>query len=359
MSEPTTSPFPDRPTPISQKAFAESYGGTLICCFFAILFYGVSLLQTYMYFLKYPKDTTWMKLLVLIVTVLGTAQIILVCATIYRYLIVSYTDPSVLAGGTPVIFTGVILGYLVCIMVQTFFARMIYHLMKGMKRYLLITGFVLFILSEFAFGMCWVVKEFQSTTLAELAPWAPKLLVPLRILRMVSDGATTLSLCLILFDAKIQFKPSMKLVRTIIIYSINRFVLTTIVGSVQTILILINPHSISVLSIEFISLHLYINSLLAALNSRNRVRGSGRPSSSYISSEEIRPTPTSVNLPGMSSPISPADTNSPQTPKSPHSLPSPISRSADEYPSLRQTLRKGLKINVETESYVMKDIETP
>ncbi|KAK7458772.1 hypothetical protein VKT23_009776 [Stygiomarasmius scandens] len=340
------SSLPSRPTPISQKAFAESYGGTLICGFFAILFYGISLLQTYLYYLKYTRDMIWMKLLVLLITVLGTAQIGLICASIYRYVIVSYDNPEILAGGLTTIFVGVILGYIICVMVQIFFTKMIYHLLTGVKRYILITGFAIFIISEFAFGICWVVKEFQSATLAELVPWVLKLLVPLRILRMVSDGATTFTLCSILCDARVRFKPSMKLLRTIIIYAINRFALTTIVGSIQTIIMLVNPHSISALSIEFIAVHLYINSFLAALNARNRIRGN-RVASTYISSSEMnhQPASTNVNLPGIPSPISPAQSNSPQTPIS--------------HDNLDGAGRQRLKINVETESYVLRDIESP
>ncbi|THU97153.1 hypothetical protein K435DRAFT_778185 [Dendrothele bispora CBS 962.96] len=367
------SSLPDRPTPISQSAFAKSYGGTLICGFFAILFYGVSLLQTYMYYLKYTRDTIWMKLLVLFITILGTVQIGLICTTIYTYLVISYTNPSILAGGLWSVYIGVILGYIVCVIIQTFFAKMIYHLTSGVKRYLLVTGFAVFIISEFAFGICWVVMEFKSATLAQLVPWVSKLLVPLRILRMVSDGTTTLSLCLILFDANVQFKPSVKLIRTIIIYAINRFILTTIVGCVQTILMLVDPHSISALSIEFIAVHLYINSFLAALNARNRIRGANhRVSSSYISSSDLHnhnhnnlhprsPTNVNISLPGINtgpiSPASPVQSNfSPQTPTTPHGLLDGIPSSGIAKTS---TMRRGLKIHVDTESFVMRDLESP
>ncbi|THU88887.1 hypothetical protein K435DRAFT_803159 [Dendrothele bispora CBS 962.96] len=78
------SALPDRPTPVSQGTFATFYGGILICGFIAIFLYGISVLQMYMYFLNYQKDTRWIKLLVLLIG---------------PDFIISYTDLSVLDSG--------------------------------------------------------------------------------------------------------------------------------------------------------------------------------------------------------------------------------------------------------------------
>ncbi|KAK7464980.1 hypothetical protein VKT23_006188 [Stygiomarasmius scandens] len=74
---------------------------------------------------------------------------------------------------------------------------------------------------------------------------------------------------------------------------------------------IVNPHNQAILAVDFISAHLYINSFLAALNARDRVRAigmgtafvdvssSGGPSSGY-SSNAARSRTTNVNLPGVS-----------------------------------------------------------
>ncbi|THV00915.1 hypothetical protein K435DRAFT_837045 [Dendrothele bispora CBS 962.96] len=305
------SPFPDRPTPISQKEYAASFGnnvfgfpkvqmandvymllcdlgGTLICGLIAMLLYGISILQTYMYFLNYPRDAKWMKILFHLM--LSKVTVIATLTTVQTTF-----HLSVLGLGWWGIYVGALLNYIIIILVQTFFAKMIYHLTAGVKRYFLMVGFATFILSGFSnvffnsiyarllranFHAFSTRDLFQSATIEDFIPWIPKLLVPLRMLRMISDATTTLSLCLILFDANVQFKPSIKLVRTIIIYAINRLALTTIVGTVQTIMMIVNPHDISSLSIDYIAAHLYINSFLASLNARNSLRG-GNPVLSY------------------------------------------------------------------------------
>ncbi|KAK7464978.1 hypothetical protein VKT23_006186 [Stygiomarasmius scandens] len=128
---------------------------------------------------------------------------------------------------------------------------------------------------------------------------------------MLSDTITTFALCATLYDAKVHFKPSIKLVRTMIIYAMNRFILTTIVGCIQTVVMLVNPHNQAILAVDMISAHLYINSFLAALNARDHARGIGMgaafvdvsssegQSSDYTFSVN-RSRTANVNLPGVS-----------------------------------------------------------
>jgi len=97
-------------------------------------------------------------------------------------------------------------------------------------------------------------------------------MVPLFASRVAADCCTTVTLCILLYRTRPSFKSTMRLVTTLIIYAINRFILTTIVVIVQTIILLAQPDSIWAMTIEFVTVHLYVNSFLAALNSRNHLR---------------------------------------------------------------------------------------
>ncbi|THU79083.1 hypothetical protein K435DRAFT_811011 [Dendrothele bispora CBS 962.96] len=218
------SALPDRPTPVSQDTFATFYGnnililpslfnflmtlstynigGILICGFIAIFFYGISVLQSsgasyvfgpkmYMYFLNYQKDTWWIKLLVLLIGTITTIQSGFLCQLIYHYVVSNTYSLEVKLPAT-----------------QTY------------QFWILDSGLRMFAPSWIdegwdsethlnagsSFGLCWVVKEFQSATFEEFIPWAPKLLIPHHVLRMISDIATTSSLCLILYDIEVHFK---------------------------------------------------------------------------------------------------------------------------------------------------------
>ncbi|THU79084.1 hypothetical protein K435DRAFT_973280 [Dendrothele bispora CBS 962.96] len=66
-------------------------------------------------------------------------------------------------------------------------------------------------------------------------------------------------------------------------------------------MIIVNVNNISVYTIDYISVHLYVNSFLAVLNARNKIRGSSIVPDA--TSWEVNPRPTlsaRVNLSGLS-----------------------------------------------------------
>ncbi|THU88885.1 hypothetical protein K435DRAFT_865828 [Dendrothele bispora CBS 962.96] len=133
------------------------------------------------------------------------------------------------------------------------------------------------------------------------------------------------------------------------IYAMNRLVLTTIVGVAQTIMIIVNVNNISGYSIDYISVHLYVNSFLAALNARNNIRGNTVVP--YATSWEANPTRSTrsarVNLSGLSSSM---DDSLPPNP-------SVIPSSTHNVQSFGQPLQKGDSAVVEIDSYPLSDLD--
>ncbi|KAF7326906.1 hypothetical protein MVEN_02584500 [Mycena venus] len=100
-------------------------------------------------------------------------------------------------------------------------------------------------------------------------------LVPLYCIRVVSDAITAVVLCAVLHEASSRlttFTGSKRVVKTLMVYAMNRFILTTIVVIIQTIVLLIKPDSIWAMVLDAITVHLYVNSLLATLNARQKLR---------------------------------------------------------------------------------------
>ncbi|KAK7449252.1 hypothetical protein VKT23_013397 [Stygiomarasmius scandens] len=113
-------------------------------------------------------------------------------------------------------------------------------------------------------------------------------MVPLFVIRVLSDTVTAVALCVILFDSRTAFARSLRLIKTLMIYAMERFVLTTLVVFVQTIILIAKPKSIWAMVIEFVTAQLYTNSFLATLNSRNHLRGIGSGDSEYVSVSGFR-----------------------------------------------------------------------
>ncbi|THU95074.1 hypothetical protein K435DRAFT_839629 [Dendrothele bispora CBS 962.96] len=322
------SALPDRPTPISQSEFAASYGPQvdqatgiidrislqdLIC---------VGALQ------RYSQDSNKL--------------FDIVCQLTYRF-VVLYALFFPLRVGMSSHQVGAIIGYLTIVLVQAFYARTIYYC-RNKEIYLDDSFFlkgVILTIQHSAFGLCWVVKE--------LMLWKISIHYPRGFYSMGSKAlgstsyiATTSSLCLTLYDTKIHFESSMRLIRMILIYAMNRLVLTTIVGVAQTIMIIVDVNNISGYSIDYISLHLYVNSFLAALNARNTLRGGS--AMSYSTSWEANPRSARVDLPGVSSSM-----DDPQPPLNAYVDPNSS--------NVRQT-QKGGSVATETESYPLSNLDS-
>ncbi|KAF9242293.1 hypothetical protein BU15DRAFT_60423 [Melanogaster broomeanus] len=91
----------------------------------ALLLYGLTLAQTWYYFRSYPEDSCRTKLLVAFLSLLGTAQVALVSASLYQYTIVWAGDPVMLSHVTTT-FESVI-----AFLVQLTYARRIWRLSFG------------------------------------------------------------------------------------------------------------------------------------------------------------------------------------------------------------------------------------
>ncbi|KAJ6542600.1 hypothetical protein B0H19DRAFT_1238918 [Mycena capillaripes] len=72
---------------------------------------------------------------------------------------------------------------------------------------------------------------------------------------------------------------SKKLFKALMLYAMNRFILTTSIRSVvvivQTIVLIVKPDSVWAMVLDVITVHLYVNSLLATLNARQKLRAIG------------------------------------------------------------------------------------
>ncbi|KAJ7708770.1 hypothetical protein B0H17DRAFT_1324896 [Mycena rosella] len=269
--------LPDRITPLTQAQFSETYGGSLICCMVSLPIYGISLLQVHMYYMNYPLDNKWIKIMVALLVIFESAHTWMTCHTVYHYSILSYSNPLSLIDGEWSVYTANALGIPIVLLIQIYFSRMVYLLAHKKWKLLVIIVFGLLIVAQIGFGIYTCVERFKIWELPKLKALVYPALVPLYGIRVVSDAITAGALCLVLYDATIHtlFHGSSKLFKTLIIYAMNRFILTTVVVIVQTSVLLAKPASIWAMVLEFITVHLYVNSLLATLNARKSLREIG------------------------------------------------------------------------------------
>ncbi|KAJ6459111.1 hypothetical protein C8R47DRAFT_1081413 [Mycena vitilis] len=90
-----------------------------------------------------------------------------------------------------------------------------------------------------------------------------------------ADTAIAVSLCFVLFNHRSGFRRTNSLIYTLIMYAINRCVLTAGTALIALLMIALRPDSMIYIGPQFLISGLYTNALLASLNSRNRIQGDG------------------------------------------------------------------------------------
>ncbi|KIJ64819.1 hypothetical protein HYDPIDRAFT_111427 [Hydnomerulius pinastri MD-312] len=106
-------------------------GSNLAGLFACLVLYGSSIMQTFIYYVAYPKDNTAQKLLVAVVFLLDTLHAFFVCAGVWNYLIQDYGDlPNVMVLHVPTTLI-VLVTPCVSFLVQSYFVWRIRFLGTG------------------------------------------------------------------------------------------------------------------------------------------------------------------------------------------------------------------------------------
>ncbi|EDR08733.1 uncharacterized protein LACBIDRAFT_297260 [Laccaria bicolor S238N-H82] len=101
--------------------------------------------------------------------------------------------------------------------------------------------------------------------------------LPFGVLAILSDILIAMALCLLLDSNRSDFEDTNQLINRLIVFAINRCILTSAVAVIEMIIFLILPNSFYPFAIDFIIGKLYANSLLATLNSRVTLPRVGSP----------------------------------------------------------------------------------
>ncbi|KAG6918735.1 hypothetical protein DXG01_012220 [Tephrocybe rancida] len=126
--------------------------------------------------------------------------------------------------------------------------------------------------------MFFIKKELSR--LSEITLFAA---MPFALFAVLADIFIALSLVVLLWGSRTGFRRTNTLVNILIVYAINRCVLTSVVAVAEVIAFAVSPHSLWFLAIDFVVGKLYANSLLATLNSRHGMRNGNMVNSVHMS----------------------------------------------------------------------------
>ncbi|KAI6158170.1 hypothetical protein BKA82DRAFT_4067986 [Pisolithus tinctorius] len=254
----------------------NTWGAAFIGGMVTLVLYGITTLQTYLYFMNYPNDDVPTKLFVVAIWALDTAHITLMCHALYYYLVSSYGVVTSLAYGVWSLFASVAVNLTIACAVQAFFTVKIFYLCRPRLRWLVTVPIIITVLLHLGFGLETVVLMFIKKQLSSLAQLTYYAVTPFGAALVVSDIFIAVALCFFLREnsSLTIFPRTKQLINILIIYAINRCLLTSLVAIAEVVLWWVNPENSWFMAVDFTIGKLYANSLLASLNSRNFVRRS-------------------------------------------------------------------------------------
>ncbi|KAH9028628.1 hypothetical protein EDB85DRAFT_2291210 [Lactarius pseudohatsudake] len=269
----------------------NSLGIAFIGLLISTTLYGLTILQTWVYFWNYGKgDTKALKLFVIFITVTDTINIILGAYTIYWYLVLNFGDVESLDHVLWSLSAQTANGAVALASLQILYARRVYVVSQSIICPILIVVLVAF---SFCFAMLSVAKEFAIKRFSSFntVRWIP--CVGLGGVA-VTELLIAASMCWSLYRKRTGFVRSDSIVMTLMAYTINTGLLTSLLGTAAIISVrdfglnlsllrisyfmnyyqvVVSPSSMIWLAFCWVMNGCSTNSMLALLNSRDHIRG--------------------------------------------------------------------------------------
>lgn len=263
-----------------------NFGCILITGLISCMVYGITILQTYIYYMHYSNDTSIVKFLVAAICFLDTLHVAFMCHQLYHYLIINYGVPASVEYIVWSFPASVIPNLLVILIVQFFFAHKIHRLCRREVRWWVTAPIILLVLAQYGFGMVVAILMFSDNNTSILTQTWYYSVTPSAAIVVVAEVVITVSLCVLLYDggSHSSFPRTKRLVNTLITYAVNRCLLSLLVV-IGVLTVNVNQLPAWTMGLDFIVGKIYANSLLASLNTREYLwfRGSAVVSNPNLS----------------------------------------------------------------------------
>jgi len=248
--------------------------------------FGITTVQTYIYYRGNTRDPWWLKTLVAIVWLLETINTVLICAYLYTITVTKFGNFEALQDMPWTLDVSFFIGGLVSAFVQSFFAYRV-HVISGRWAVSILAWVLSITRAAVTLLICVLtIEEGHITNYEARYPWTITLSL---VVAMSIDVLNTCALCYYLRQLRTQFKGTNSLIDKIMTYSIETGLITSVCAVAMLILELSRPDWNIWLGILMFYVKLYSNSLLLSLNGRSSLR-STEPFTSFTSVSHLAAT---------------------------------------------------------------------
>lgn len=255
-----------------------TYGRTFLGLIISAILFGVTILQTFLYYRNYPKDPKFIKIMVFVLWALDLAQLVLSTITIYWYLVTNFNNPPALAKTFWSMNVQTDCNGLIGLIVECFFARRVFILSKNY----FLTGVILLLsLIHFALGIVFTIDSFALPSASDFDQliWVTSAGLGSAA---AADILVAISLCYYLLKSKTGFSRTDSLITTLTIYSLTTGLVTSVLATMVVITFAARPKDYIWEAFFWLLGKFYVNSLLATLNSRDSLRERATPKETFL-----------------------------------------------------------------------------
>jgi len=247
----------------------STQGIWLVSLFVATILYGIGLAQTYLYFHWYGKDHWVLKIIVSWLVVLETLHITFFFCGTYSNLVWNFGNFEALNIITWFDSAQLLAGYLSAFTVQMYFAYCIYILRP---KYKIVPAFIAALaLLQIGAGIAQTILTTELGLFSELDQ--TKRITTLQAASaLVCDISITASLLYTLRSKRGTLESTNSLLHKLMVMAVNRGVITALSAALNMILFLGIPDTFWFFIGLIPSGKLYMNSMLATLNTRRHIR---------------------------------------------------------------------------------------
>jgi len=274
---------------------SNSWGSILAGVFVSLVFYGISILQTFLYYERYTGDTILLKSLVAWVFVLDTLHIFPICAGVWQYFVVHFGDDTFLAYTHAPLVISLVVTSAVSSTVQSFFIYRIWLLTRSHFRWLLPAILMPFVVAQLVLGgLCTVVAMAFDTSLSAVSESLLSTAANAgNGVAMAVDITITISLCTLLAMTRTGFHTDTdRMLLRLIFISVNTGLSSALFAFLSVILLVVYPTNLIFTALYYPLCTVYCNTILASLNVRSYVRGGSEirelnPHSTFVDGSEL------------------------------------------------------------------------
>ncbi|KIK76822.1 hypothetical protein PAXRUDRAFT_835218 [Paxillus rubicundulus Ve08.2h10] len=254
-----------------------TWGSTLAAVFVSLVLYGISILQTFIYYERYPKDTVILKSLVAFVFVLDTLHTFLISVGVWQYFVLHFGDDIFLLYTHAPLLISIVVTSAISSAVQSFFIYRIWSLTRNRFKWVFPVVLIPFVVAQLVLGTFYTVTAMTVDTrvTAVSGPLLTRVANGLNGVATAVDVTITVALCTLLTMGRTGFDDTDRMILRLIFISVNTGLSSAVFAFLSVILLVIYPNDLIFTALYYPLGTVYCNTLLASLNARSYARGGG------------------------------------------------------------------------------------